>query len=323
VAQCLGLGGERLMRLRNGWFQRRIPRNTIALSDSVIGFDTASWILAKRTRELGRPFVLDRTTAHRATRAAIRKALRADAPLPDESSSSNGGVQDALESEEFALATRIVVASRFAEQSLLNARIPAEKITVIPYGVNSDMYAGDENQQRSSDRLVFLYVGHLTLEKGMGVLLDAWRRLGAAEAELWLAGGGDPEWIERARSTAKVRILGKLGPEALREAYRSASVFVFPTYCDGFGMVLLEAMASGLPIVATPHSAAPELIQDETAGLVCPAGDAIALCSALADACSNRQRWNARGRAAREIAKNYTWENYGLRWAALLREVAR
>jgi len=100
-------------------------------------------------------------------------------------------------------------------------------------------------------------------------------------------------------------------------------VFVFPTYCDGFGMVLLEAMASGLPIVATPHSAAPELIQDETAGLVCPAGDAIALCSALADACSNRQRWNARGRAAREIAKNYTWENYGLRWAALLREVAR
>ena len=87
-------------------------------------------------------------------------------------------------------------------------------------------------------------------------------------------------------------------------------------------MVVLEAMSAGLPIIATPHCAAPELIQDGAAGLVCPAGDPGALCAAMAEACANRAAWVRKGAAAREIAKAYSWEAYGRRWADLLREVA-
>ena len=127
--------------------------------------------------------------------------------------------------------------------------------------------------------------------------------------------------VQSAKSIPGVRVLGKLGPEELRKAYQGASVFVFPTFCDGFGMVLLEAMSSGLPIIATPHCAAPELVEDGAAGVICPVGDAEAFAAAMADACANRSVWVKRGVAAQEIAKSYSWEAYGEQWAALLREV--
>ena len=323
AAQYVGWNGERLMRLRNGWFQRRIPSKAIASSNAVIGFDTSSWILAKRAGELGRAFVLDRTTVHRSARVSVRSASPTDSQGAGNAPNSDGGVQHDLESQEMSLATRIVVASKFAERSLLDAGIGSEKIAVIPYGVNFDWFAGKPRGEAKTGGQVFLYVGHLTKDKGVGILLDAWRQLNAAGAELWLAGGGDAAMIERASGTAGVRVLGKLDPERLREAYQSASAFVFPTYCDGFGMVLLEAMACGLPIIATPNCAAPELLQNGSAGLIVPAGDASALGSAMADVCSDGTAWEKRGAAARDIARTYSWNAYGTRWAALLREVVK
>lgn len=321
AAQCLGWGGERLMRLRNAWFQKLIPTRAIAESDAVIGFDTSSWILAKRAKKLGKPFFLDRSAIHRSTRAAIRAANGPTGFEAVVSTSAAGDVQDALESEEMTLASKIVVASRFAGRSVQDAGIAAEKIAVIPYGVDWNWFADDENGAKAKDKLVFLFVGLLKDEKGMRILLDAWRQLGAANAELWLAGSGDADVIQSAQTIPGVKILGKLGPAELRQTYQSASVFVFPTFYDGFGMVLLEAMSSGLPVIATPHCAAPELIHDGEAGQVCPAGDPAALCLAMADVCANRSMWAKRGIAAREIAKSYSWETYGNRWAALLREV--
>ena len=321
AAQCLGWGGERLMRLRNAWFQKLIPTRAIAESDAVIGFDTSSWILAKRAKKLGKPFFLDRTAIHRSTRAAIRLANGPAGLAAAVNSPAAGDVQDVLESEEMNLATRIVVASRFAGRSVQDAGIAAEKIAVIPYGVDWNWFADDGNGAKAKDKLVFLFVGLLKDEKGMRILLDAWKQLGATNAELWLAGSGDADVILSAQAVSGVKVLGKLASAELRQTYHSASVFVFPTFYDGFGMVLLEAMSSGLPIIATPHCAAPELIHDGEAGQVCPAGDPAALCSAMADVCSNRPAWVKRGGAAREIASLYTWEAYGSRWAALLREV--
>ena len=323
LAQCLGSRGERLMRIRNGWFQRLIPRAAIASSDAVIGFDTASWVLAKRAREFRKPFVLDRAAVHRSTRASIRAEFRHSGLGQEASESRPGDIQDEIETEEMARSTRIVVASRFSERSVVNAGFSAGKVTVIPYGVNWSWFAEGGDRDGAGGKMVFLFVGILKNEKGVGVMVEAWKQLRAPDAELWLAGGGDDAVIEAARAVPGVRVLGKLGPDELRKAYRDASVFVFPTFYDGFGMVLLEAMSSGLPVIATPNCAAPDLIQNGAAGVVFPAGDPAALCSAMADACANRAAWAGRGMAAREIAKAHTWEAYGKRWATLLREVVR
>lgn len=321
AAQWAGWSGERLMRLRNGCFQKLVPKKAIAASDAVVGFDTASWILAKRTQEMGKPFILDRAAVHRSTRASIRVSFKSAGLAGQAIPSELSGIQDRVESDEIAMASRIVVASRFSERSLLDAGVAADKVAVIPYGVNWDWFAEGSNRPSAAGKLVFLFVGHVTKDKGVSVLLDAWKRLAASDAELWLAGGGDAKLIETAQATVGVRMLGKLGPDELRKAYRGASVFVFPTFCDGFGLVLLEAMSSGLPIIATANCAAPELTRDGVAGVVVPTGDAAALCAAMEDACSNRSAWSKRGAAAREIAKSNSWEAYGEKWVSLLREV--
>ncbi len=323
AAQCVGWSGERLMRLRNGWFQRLIPERAMAAGDAVIGFDTSSWILAQRAKDLGKPFVLDRTAIHRSTRSSIRAGFEAKSLGDGVPPSSPIDMQDDLESNELNLASRVVVASRFAQRSLMDAGIAAEKTAVIPYGVNAAWFADGCSRMGLAEKAVFLYAGNLRVDKGVGVLLAAWRKLGASGAELWLVGEGDPAVVQLARGVSGVRLLGKLDSAGLREAYQSATAFVFPTYYDGFGMVLLEAMACGLPIIATPNCAAPELVQDGAAGLICPAGDSAGLAAAMADVISHGASWVQRGAAAREIAKAYSWETYGNRWAALLREVVK
>ena len=314
LAQCLGWSGERLMRLRNAWFQKVIPDRAIAACDAVIGFDTSSWILAKRAKKLGKPFFLDRAAIHRRTRAAVRASVDSGIAAP------GGHAQDAVETEEMEIASRIVVASRFAEHSVCDAGVAAEKIAVIPYGVDADSFSPCEKRDAGGGRMVFLFVGLLKKEKGILTLLAAWKQLAAPGAELWLAGSGDADVIEAARGVPGVKVFGKLAQQELRQIYRDADVFVFPTFYDGFGMVLLEAMSSGLPVIATANCAAPELIRDGEAGMVFPAGDAAALRTAMADACANRAAWIRRGAVACEIAKSHSWDAYGKRWAALLRE---
>ena len=314
LAQCLGWSGERLMRLRNAWFQKLIPDRALAACDAVIGFDTASWILARRAKKLGKPFFLDRAAIHRRTRAAIRASVDSGIAVPA------GDAQDAIETEEMEDASRIVVASRFSESSVREAGIAAEKIAVIPYGVDSDSFSPGEKREVGGGRMVFLFVGLLKKEKGIHTLLAAWSQLAAPGAELWLAGSGEADVIESARRVPGVKVFGKLAQQELRQIYRDADVFVFPTFYDGFGMVLLEAMSSGLPVIATPNCAAPELIRDGEAGVIFSAGDAAALRTAMADAWANRAAWTQRGAAAREIAKSHSWDAYGKRWAALLRD---
>lgn len=321
AAQTLGWKGERLMRLRNGWFQKLVPNRAIAASDVVIGFDTSSWILARRSQELGKPFILDRTAVHRATRASILATLdRSGNGVPTATPGPND-VQDTLESKEFALASKVVVASHFTKRSLLDAGIASGNIAVIPYGVDERWFGDGGKRGRSTTKTVFLFVGNITIEKGIGVLLAAWRQLKAPNAELWLVGGGAKDVLSMAEGMAGVRVLGKLGPEALLETYRKASVFVFPTFFDGFGLVLLEAMASGLPIIATPNCAAPDLIGDGEAGRIFPAGDSDSLCSTMEDVCLNLPSWFRKGEAAQEIARAFSWEAYGARYADMLREV--
>src|SRR5207244_1683287 len=98
------------------------------------------------------------------------------------------GVQDVLEAKELALASKIVVASRFTERSLLDAGVAAEKIAVNPYGVNWNWFADAGNRNRAGGRTVFLFVGHVTMDKGIGILLEAWKKLNSSDAELWLVG---------------------------------------------------------------------------------------------------------------------------------------
>jgi glycosyltransferase involved in cell wall biosynthesis len=101
---------------------------------------------------------------------------------------------------------------------------------------------------------------------------------------------------------------------------RQCDALVFPSYCEGFAQVLLEAMASGMPIISTEATAAPDLIQHEVEGLLIPSGDLDALCQAIEFFANNPEKLRAMGEAARRCAERFSWEKYGDRWQQILKE---
>lgn len=138
-------------------------------------------------------------------------------------------------------------------------------------------------------------------------------------AELRLVGGGEqPEPLP-----AGVVCLGQTPRDALLREMSEADVFVFPSLFEGFALVILEAMAAGLPVITTPNTAGPDLIEDGKEGLIVPAGDPTALRAAMESLLNDPEHARAMGRAAHEKAKEYTWERYGERWGALVRELCR
>jgi glycosyltransferase involved in cell wall biosynthesis/predicted metal-dependent phosphoesterase TrpH len=167
-----------------------------------------------------------------------------------------------------------------------------------------------------------LYAGRISREKNIDLLADAFALAHAADPRLHLvlAGGGPEESRLAARLGARATFLGWLEGEALATAYASADAFCFPSETDTFGQVILEAKASGLPIVAVAAGGPRELIADGVDGLLtAPSVEAIAgALTSLSAAPALRERLRA---AARESVEGRTWERALDRLAAGYRDV--
>ena len=129
-----------------------------------------------------------------------------------------------------------------------------------------------------------LYAGRLTTEKGAGLLAEAFLAARARDPRLHLclAGGGPEEAVLRERLGEHATFLGWLEGDDLARAYASADVFLFASRTDTFGQVVLEAQASGLPVVAVAEGGPCELIEHGVSGMLC-APDADALAQAVLD----------------------------------------
>ena len=161
-----------------------------------------------------------------------------------------------------------------------------------------------------------LFMGTLEPRKNVGVLLDAYGRLltmlpGAPP--LQLAGHAPPaaaEWLERIRSRpleGHVEHLGYIAGDRRQELYRGASMLVLPSLLEGFGLPVLEAMTTGVPVIVSDRGALPEVAGD--AGQIVPSGDSEALAAAMARYLTDRTFYEAA--VARSLARagHYSWAN--------------
>lgn len=157
------------------------------------------------------------------------------------------------------------------------------------------------------DRQVALFVGVDFERKGGSVLLDAWPGVRARlpRAELWIAG---PR--KEASSRDGIRWLGRRPSEELAAVRAAASVFVLPSLFEPWGLVLNEAMASGLPCIGTTACAMPEIIREGVTGLLVPPDDPTPLTDALVELLGNPIEAERMGRAAFEdyLARG-TWDS--------------
>jgi starch synthase len=319
----LGRGGDdlRILHERNEHFQRAVPEETLRVHDATIAFDTSAWQLAERTRALGRPLYLDRTIAHPAAFARIETELHRRYPDWCPTPQPRPHYLVAAEAEEHRLARRIVVGGSFARDTLVAEGIPADKVCVNPYGVDWARFAATPPSDRSRRPFRFLFLGSHLARKGLPVLLDAWRALGPrrGDAELWLAGHCGERERALIPTLPGLKLCGLVPHADVPALLAQADVFVLPSFFEGFGLVLLEALAAGVPFISTPATGAVDLPADARLGCLVPTGSTEALLAALEKSLAQPPDRTAVRAAVKAIEPQFSWEAYGDRWATLLR----
>ena len=306
---------------RNQHFQESIPTAALRAVDVVIGFDTSSWILAERCRDLGRRFILDQSIAHPLWKKRVFETVAARYPDWRESLVPPLPAMLAHEAQEHALADTIVVASSFTTRSLVAHGVPVERIVCNPYGVDLEAFT-PRPPPEAGRPFRFLFLGSVTARKGVPLLLEVWEKLAPRHAELWLVGPVAPEVQPHIPDLPGLKVMGKRPHRDLPDIIRSCDVLVFPSYFEGFGLVVLEAMACGVPVIASDATVGPDLIEDGVDGWLMTAGDAARLQALMETALSRPAETFDMGRLARQRIAAYTWDAYGIRWKTLL-ETAR
>lgn len=209
---------------------------------------------------------------------------------------------------EYREADVIVVTSSFVRRTFIEQGVPASKIIVVPYGV-APSPAPQRHTHDGPPRILF--VGGCSLRKGIPYLVEAFKELrtpatlrlvGRANDDLFRRIGGLPPGIEA---------VGPKTGAALAAEYAHADVFVLPSVEDGFGLVTLEAMNAGLPVIVSDHAGSAEVVRDGVNGFVVPARDASALAALLDDLLSDPARRTRMGANARATAEARTWDTYG------------
>ena len=201
---------------------------------------------------------------------------------------------------------------------------PQSPITIIPDG--ADVYGITPKESYAPQSEVsLLYVGRLAKQKGLDVLLQALARLGSAlKWRLTLVGDG-PEWPVVAAQAARLALIDRVafhgwqGWSELPEIYRNADIFVMPSCDEGMPAALLEAMASGLPVVGIRAGGMGEAVLHGKTGLLAPPHDDAALADALMTMIADPSLWQAFGHAARaRIESYYSWTVVAETWVDVI-----
>ena len=207
---------------------------------------------------------------------------------------------------------------------------------VAPNGVDPGFSPGGDEAGREATRQLFaagrpfvLYLGTLEPRKNVAALVEACERLwheNPARPDLVLAGGvgwkAAPllDRIERSPRRDRIHLVGFAPQETARALYRAAEAFVYPSFVEGFGLPLAEAMACGTPCVASTAEALVEVGGD--AALYAPAGDIEALSRAIAAALEEPETRRRLSAAGPQRAARFTWEAAAAATSAALEEAA-
>ena len=223
----------------------------------------------------------------------------------------------ARKDEELALADVIVTPSLFSRESLAAAPNLKASIHVIPYGGPAIREPIDDAPR---EKLRVLFVGALSQAKGLGYLLEAAARF-EKQIELTLIGQRLSATVPPQTVLDRYRYLPSLPHDQLLGEMSRHDVLVFPSLHEGFGLVLLEAMAQGTVPIATNHTGAPDVIEDGVDGFVIPIRSAEAIAEKLDLLLHDRKRLAAMKAAARRKAAARPWEIWRERVVALARDM--
>lgn len=275
--------------------------------DIVIGYETSALRTFKRAKGLNLITVLDLAQVHYRFIELLRyrypefESVFADKDII--------GRVNRLKDEELKYTDYIITLSRFAEETLIAQGVPKDKIYLLNLGFEPEQFSRKESYRKDGVFKV-LYVGTVTKRKGINLLLDACRRLGPKDIEVIVIGEIADARDVLKRYEGRYRYVSYLNHGELVSYYQDADLFVLPSYLDSWGMVVIEAMACGTPVIVSENTGAKDAVIDGVNGFIVPVDDVEALKERILYLHDNRDKIEFFGRNARKQAENYTWGNY-------------
>jgi glycosyltransferase involved in cell wall biosynthesis len=317
----VGSTADRFMYRRDAAFDRWVSRRHATASDIYWGFQGSCLESLRAARGAGRIAVAEFATAH--VTAAMR-ILSHEAERHPEWAATISNLhfpdwyRERLEQEPHE-ASVCVAASGFTIRSLVEAGVPNERIKLLPLG--ADLSRFQPLRRSRSGKFRILFIGGVGQRKGVKYLLDAYRRIESPGIELRLVGPLPADLGPLKPYRDCVTLTGRVDQaEVLRELY-AAHVLVLPSVFEGFGLVIPEAMATGIPVIASTHTAAPEIIRDGRDGFVLEPDDLDGLAERLGFLATDREAAEDMGREAAIRAHQYSWNAHQARLTALLQDL--
>ncbi|MGB5973561.1 MAG: glycosyltransferase family 4 protein [Nodosilinea sp.] len=320
LSQSLGLGPQGPIDWVYASLDRHVAQHHLGQLDAVYAYEDGAASTFQVAKQRGIRCFYELPIAFHRT---ARQIQQEEADLFPELAPSLQAVHEPAwklerKDQEAALADHIFVASSMTRQSLLDAGVESERISVIPYGAPVDYF---RPQAKVDKTFRALFVGRVGPRKGVHYLLEAWKKLRLRDAELKLVGINEfpPGWLDTHQEY--IHYLPGFPHASLREHYCNASVLVFPSLVEGLGLVQLEAMACGIPIITTPNAAGPDIITDGAEGFVVPIRDTEALQEKLEWCYQHPDQLGAMGHAARRRAESLNWSTYRQRLAQKIKDL--
>jgi starch synthase len=233
---------------------------------------------------------------------------------------ADGEEKLARKDEELSLADVVVVPSTFSRESLADAPNLKARVEVVPYGAPPVSHRVRPDNSNSRGKLRVLFVGMLSQAKGLGYLLQAASHL-ERQIELTLIGKRVSSSIPEQAVLDRYRWIPSLSHDELLQEMSRHDVLVFPSLHEGFGLVITEAMAQGLVVITTSHTAGPDLITNGMDGFLVPIRSAEAIEEKLEQLMRDRESLSEMKMAARRKAATLQWESYRARLASMARAV--
>jgi alpha-maltose-1-phosphate synthase len=289
--------------------------------DALIALSGAGLRTGERLQKRGGIFICDRGSTHLRFQEKLlneeRKRWGIDAVM--------SGSMKALYDREvaiYAAADAISVPSSFAARSFIESGIAKEKVHIIPYGVRLESFKKVSDPPR--ERFEVLYVGSVSLRKGIPYLLQAFSRFSHPNKRLRVVGAVQPEikCVLASLPQDHVEYLGNQPQTRLKEIMSSSHVMVLPSIEEGLALVQAQALACGCPVIASTNTGSEDLFIDGKQGFIVPIRDPAALCERMQRLAVQPELRQAMSAAALEMVQQIGgWKQYGDRWVELLRKL--
>jgi starch synthase len=303
------------------WFDRYVA-GQLPECDIFCGLSGSALYSGRLAKSRGVKYVCDRGSAH------IRVQDRILREEYDRIGIDLSGVDPRVigrEEAEYEAADIITVPSTFALNTFVESGVDRRKMRVATYGV--DLKTFFPCVQRSEKQFNVLFVGSVTVRKGIVYLLDAFQKLQCSRKHLTLAGSVSPDserTIMQVRDQDQISVLGHVQQRRLKEIMSASHVLVLPSVEEGLGLVQAQAMACGCPVIASQNTGARDLFTDGSEGFIVPIRDAVTIADRLQTLADNPDlRFRMSEAALRRVKSIGGWEQYGEKMFQIFSEAVR